>query len=324
MFPLNGRAERRERKGSPLHHVVRADQVKPRPAYPDASAGFARYSLVDREAGSVHMAVGICSLDPQGSVDEHLHSFEESFFVLEGSPVLVLDGRGYRLSPGACGVVPVGVQHAWLERDGDGARWIDMYAPQPRVEGTGGQDTFFVGHAGEVGDTTPLDVRDPRTRNLFRLDEGQMELDRLKAGAAVDEPTVSASMATALLAYSGIAVKMLVDQRVDAQLHTMFMVEYEPGGVAHRHDHPLEEAYLILEGEVEAEADGERYVLQAGDGFWTGVGCVHAFDNRSGARVRWLETQAPQPPARHSYRFNRDWEYLDGRIGDAPETPGRS
>ena len=29
----------------------------------------------------------------------------------------------------------------------------------------------------------PLDVRDPRTRNLFRLDEGQMELDRLKAGA---------------------------------------------------------------------------------------------------------------------------------------------
>ena len=43
-----------------------------------------------------------------------------------------------------------------------------------------------------------------------------MELDRLKVGAAVDEPTVSASMATALLAYSGIAVKMLVDQRLDA------------------------------------------------------------------------------------------------------------
>ena len=141
-----------------------------------------------------------------------------------------------------------------------------------------------------------------------------MELDRLKVGAAVDEPTVSASMATALLAYSGIAVKMLVDQRLDAQLHTMFMVEYEPGGVAHPHDHPLEEAYVILEGEVEAEADGERYQLRAGDAFWTGVGCVHAFYNTSGAPVRWLETQAPQPPARHSYRFNRDWEYLQSRL----------
>jgi hypothetical protein len=26
--------------------------------------------------------------------------------------------------------------------------------------------------------------------------------------------------------------------------------------------------------------------------------------------VRWLETQSPQPPARHSYRFARDWEQL--------------
>jgi quercetin dioxygenase-like cupin family protein len=307
MFWLNGR------KGH-MHHVVRAADIRPRPAYREASAGFARYSLVDGEAGSVHMSVGMCSLDAGGSVDEHLHSFEESFFVLDGSPVLVLDSRGYRLLPGACGVVPVGVPHAWSARDGEAARWIDMCTPQPRSENTVTRDTFFVGPAPEAGEPAPLDVRDPRTRNLFRLDDGQMELDRLKVGAAVDEPTVAASMATALLAYSGIAVKMLVDQRLDAQLHTMFMVEYEPGGVAHPHDHPLEEAYLILQGEVEAEADGERYALRAGDAFWTGVGCVHAFYNRSNARVRWLETQAPQPPARHSYRFNRDWEYLQSRI----------
>ncbi|HKP19468.1 MAG TPA: cupin domain-containing protein [Gaiellaceae bacterium] len=303
-----------------MHHVLRADEMHLLPAYANASDGFARCSLVDRAAGSVHMGVGLCSLDADGSVDPHLHSFEESFYVLEGSPALVLDGRAHLLQPGACGVVPVGVRHAWVGPAGGTARWIDMYAPQPRVDGAGGTDTFFVGTASDAGEPAPLDVRDPRTRNFFRLDEGQMELDRLKAGAAVDEPTVSASMATALLAYSGIAVKMLVDQRLDAQLHTMFMVEYEPGGVAHPHDHPLEEAYVILEGEVEAEADGERYALRAGDAFWTGVGCVHAFYNRSEARVRWLETQAPQPPARHSYRFNRDWEYLDRRIDSASQS----
>jgi quercetin dioxygenase-like cupin family protein len=301
MFRLNG-----------MHHVLRADEIRLQPAYAGASKGFARCSLVDGEAGSVHMGVGLCSLEADGSVDEHLHSFEESFYVLEGSPVLILSGRAYRLRPGACGVVPVGVQHAW--RSDEAARWIDMYAPQPRPDDAAARDTFFVGPAPEAGDAAPLDVRDPRTRHLFRLDDGQMELDRLKVGAALDEPTVSASMATALLAYSGIAVKMLVDQRLDAQLHTMFMVEYEPGGVAHPHDHPLEEAYVILEGEVEAEADGERYLLRPGDAFWTGVGCVHAFWNRSDGRVRWLETQSPQPPARHSYRFNRDWEYLQGRI----------
>ncbi len=297
-----------------MHHVLRADEIRPQPGYPGASSGFARSSLVDAAAGSVHMAVGLCALDGDGSVDEHLHSFEESFYVLEGSPVLALDGRAYLLRPGACGVVPVGVRHAWVGRAGENARWIDMYAPQPRIDAAGGEDTFFVGPAPTDREPAPLDVRDPRTRNLFRLDEGQMELDRLKAGAAVDEPTVSASMATALLAYSGIAVKMLVDQRLDAQLHTMFMVEYEPGGVAHPHDHPLEEAYVILEGEVEAHADGEQYTLRAGDAFWTGVGCVHAFYNRTDGHVRWLETQSPQPPARHSYRFNRDWEYLQSRI----------
>jgi len=38
----------------------------------------------------------------------------------------------------------------------------------------------------------------------------------------------------------------------------MFMVEYEPGGVAQPHDHPLEEAYYILDGEVDAVADGQE------------------------------------------------------------------
>jgi quercetin dioxygenase-like cupin family protein len=123
-------------------------------------------------------------------------------------------------------------------------------------------------------------------------------------------------MATALLAYSGIALKMLVDTRLGAVLHQMFMVEYEPGGAAQLHDHPLEESYTIISGEVEAEADGERFTLHTGDVFWSGVGCVHGFWNTSGGRVRFLETQSPQLPANHSYRFNRDWDYLTERLRD--------
>ena len=50
--------------------------------------------------------------------------------------------------------------------------------------------------------------------------------------------------------------------------------------------------------------------LGPGDVAWAGVGCVHGFSNPADRPVRWLETQAPQPPARHSYRFTRDWDYL--------------
>jgi quercetin dioxygenase-like cupin family protein len=107
---------------------------------------------------------------------------------------------------------------------------------------------------------------------------------------------------------------MMVDSDLGADLSTMFMVQYEPNGFAGAHDHPLEETYLILAGEVEGEFDGATYRLRPGDVAWAGVGCVHAFRNVGEGRVRWLETQAPQPPGRHSYRFARDWTYLDDAL----------
>jgi mannose-6-phosphate isomerase-like protein (cupin superfamily) len=136
-----------------------------------------------------------------------------------------------------------------------------------------------------------------------------------------DMLAVSASMRTALLVYSGITVKMMVDTDLGAQLSTMFMVQYEPRGLAGPHDHPLEETYLIIEGEVDATFDGDEFRMKPGDVAWAGVGCVHSFSNPGPGIVRWLETQAPQPPARHSYRFVRDWDYLRERLPAGEEKP---
>lgn len=266
------------------------------------------------------MGFSACALSAEGRIEEHVHSFEESFFVLDGRIQLEMHGEAVELGPGNCGVIPVGVAHAWRGVDEE-ARWLEMLAPQPRsAEYDRKPDIFFIAGTDRDGRSLPADIRDPRNRHLFRLGDADMNLDGLKSGSDVEAPTVSASMATALLAYSGIAVKMLVDQRLDAQLSIMFMVEYQPGGVAHPHDHPFEECYVILEGEVEAVADGNRYTLRPGDVFWTGVGCVHAFYNENEGTVRWLETQAPQPPARHSYRFDRDWTYLE-RMLEQGSTP---
>ncbi len=287
-------------------------ELSPAKDYEGHCAGYTRADLVGRNVGSVHTGFAISELAAGGRLAPHVHSTEESFYILAGSPVLSLDGRRHRLAPNDCGLIPVGASHAW--RAGTGARWLEVHSPAPRLSGP--PDTFFTGEPHPKAQGKPLDIRDPRSRTFFRLGAGQMELDNLKLGAPVDAPTVSASMATALLAYSGIAVKMLVDERLGAVLHTMFMVEYEPGGVAQPHDHPLEEAYYIIEGEVEATADGDTFTLHQGDIFWTGVGCIHAFRNRSPRRVRWLETQAPQPPRSHSYRFNRDWDYLAARLAE--------
>jgi quercetin dioxygenase-like cupin family protein len=293
--------------GRPSYRLVRREDVVLADALPGRSGGLTTCRLVDGTLGSTHMALTLVAL-ADGHVDEHLHSFETSFYVLEGTPVLYLEGRGVTLEPGACGAIPVGVPHAF--RAAEPARWIEMASPRPRSDGS---DTFFLG---PPPDSAPeaLDARDPRNHNLFLLRDGETDLDVLKHAQAMGAPNVSGSMATAVLAYSGIAVKMLVDQRLDAQLHTMFMVDYQPGACANPHDHPFEESYYILEGEVDVVADGDRHTLRPGDAFWTGTGCVHAFYETQGSTVRWLETSAPGPPPRHSYRHQRDWDYLRERL----------
>jgi quercetin dioxygenase-like cupin family protein len=274
--------------------------------------GLRQATLVGRHVGSVHTGIALVSLEPSGRLDSHLHSTEQSFYVLSGNPLLTLDGRTHQLTADECGLLPVGVSHAWRNDSDDHAVWLEVSSPAPRLAGP--PDTFWTGEPAGTEGAAPVDIRDPRTRTIFRLGRGEMDLDNLKVGAAVDAPTVSASMATALLAYSGIAVKMLVDGRLGAVLDTMFMVEYQPGGVAQPHDHPLEETYYVLEGSVDAVADDETFTLGPRDVFWTGVGCIHALYNRSGGRVRFLETQSPQPPSNYSYRFNRDWDYLAERL----------
>jgi quercetin dioxygenase-like cupin family protein len=300
-----------------LFHVQRKGEAEAAlsPGWADRASGLELTPLVGGNVGSVHTGWALHALHPSGRVEPHLHSVEQSFYVLAGSPLLTVDGQTYSLSPDECGLLPVGVPHAWRNKRSDDAVWLEVSSPAPRLSGP--PDTFWTGERADATPPLPIDIRDPRTRGFFRLAASDMDLDSRKIGAAVDAPTVSASMATALLAYSGVAVKMLVDQRLGAMLHQMFMVEYEPGGTALPHDHPFEETYYVLAGEIDATADDQQFALRPGDVFWTGVGCVHAFYNRSQQRVRFLETQSPLPPANHSYRFNRDWDYLaeqlDGR-----------
>jgi quercetin dioxygenase-like cupin family protein len=228
--------------------------------------------------------------------------------VTEGSVVVDTMEGSTEMVEGDYGLIPVGMTHALRNRSDGRASFAEMQAPLPRERF--GFDTQFpevlADGAFDGGSVRPVDVRDPRTRSFGHIDAESMD----PALQTQDRLAVSASMRTALLVYSGISVKMMVDSDLGADLSTMFMVQYAPGGFAGAHDHPLEEAYLILEGAVEGSFDGSTCRLGPGDVAWAGVGCVHAFRNVGDGRVRWLETQAPQPPRRRSYRFARDWSYL--------------
>lgn len=306
-----------------VHRVGKLDRAEMRipERFVGHGTGFRRQPLVDGRTGSVHMGFAACELEGGGGVQPHVQSYEEAFYILEGELELTMNGETVRLRENEGGLIPVGVPHGWRNPEERRCTWVEMVTPRPRESEPA--DVFFPSQPLVAREARIVDARDPRCRHFFHFEKSHLDLDSARRGSSVEAATVSPSMVTALLVYSGIGIKMLVDHRMDANLLTMFMVEYEPGGVAHPHDHPLEEAYLILEGEVEAWTEGQTYRLRAGDFFWTGVGTIHAFYNRSRQNVRWLETQAPQPPRNHSYRFNREWEYLERLLSGGGAPSGR-
>ena len=292
------------------HHIVKTvDElayVTP-PDFEGRSAGYVADDVVSESSGGVQMGFRVSRLEPGGRVDTHVHSYEETLYVVEGELTVDTPEGSHLLIAGDYGLVPVGMTHSLRNLSDSVAEFSEMKAPLPRARFD--YDTQYPS-ALAVSDPMPVDVRDPRNRYFGHIDPENMD----PAMQTQDRLALSASMRTALLVYSGISVKMMIDSDLGADLSTMFMVQYEQGGFAGAHDHPLEEAYQILEGEVEAEFDGQKYELGPGDVAWAGVGCVHAFRNIGDGIVRWLETQAPQPPPRHSYRFARDWGYLSEAI----------
>ena len=288
--------------------VSRADEAQYGPvgALAPGAIGLSRWNPVGEAEGAAHTDFGISRLEPAGYVPAHVHSFEESFHVLEGSVILVTPEATVELVAGDYGVIPIGVPHSWRAAGDSGAVWSDIMAPPPRERH--GYDTYAVAELPEA-EPVRVDARDPRTRSFGSIDAAQLD----PARQSQDMLAQSASMRTALLVYSGISLKMMVDSDLGSVLSTMFMVQYEPTGVAGPHDHPLEEAYFITDGEVDATFDGEQFRLRPGDVAWAAVGCVHSFA-AVGEPVRWLETQAPQMPARHAYRFARDWSYLADKL----------
>ncbi|WP_349899228.1 cupin domain-containing protein [Parafrigoribacterium soli] len=268
--------------------------------------GIDRWRCVGEEDGSAHSDFGIVRIEPHGRSASHVHSFEYSFHVIEGEAVLATPEATVRLVAGDYGVVPIGVPHRWSGSGEKTALIADLITPPARARHA--SDTFQVPELPRV-DPIDVDTRDPRTRSF-----GNVTKQQLSPGRQSQELlAVSASMRTALLVYSGISLKMMVDSDLGATLSAMFMVQYEPDGKAGAHDHPLEESYLVIDGEVLATFDGEEFLLGPGDFAWAGVGCIHSFA-ATGSEVRWLETQAPQMPPRHAYRFARDWDYLEDKL----------
>jgi quercetin dioxygenase-like cupin family protein len=297
------------------HHVGRIDWSFADVAVPASgtSSGIARHRFIGREQGAVHTELAAVVLQSGGWLAPHVHSFEEALYVLEGELLLELGGRVHRLVGGDYALIPTGLRHALGNTAAGSVRLLSLNSPLRIDPAEDRRDTYFEApqdlaamHA--AAERPPFGDPTLRLVGHYEGTGPQIEALRVKDPARGRAP---AGADTAILAYSGISVKMLVDRNFGADHVTMFTVDYELDGSAQQHDHPFEEAYVFLGGEVEGEFDGQPYTFRPGDFAFAPVGSVHGFYNTATERVRWLETQAPQPPARHAYRWVASWETYD-------------
>jgi len=278
-----------------MHYVSKVEEAAantPKP-YDLHSTGFRRAAYVDHGVGSVHMGVGICYLEPKGAIERHVHSFEESFYIQEGNVIVQIGDKSFAVGPGHYGLIATGTPHAWRNAGPGRARWLEMQAPQPRALDYA-KDTFFVG--GAVPETA--EPPDPAQKLIGHFDEAQLPRPGGASQMEGFNPT------------TGVAIKMFVDRSFGAIHQSLFLIQYQPGAKIDLHDHTFEESYYIVGGRVRAQADGKTYDLGPGDVIWTSVGCIHSFDNVGTEPVRWIETQAPLPPAKEVFRFEREWAHL--------------
>lgn len=278
-----------------MHYVGRFldSALTSHPAYTGHQRGYTQAALVDHTSGSVHTGLSIGELAPGGSLAPHVHSYEESFYILSGQAVVGIHDQSHLVGPGDFGDVKVGTLHGWHNPGATPVRWLQMGAPQPKPAGQE-RDTFF--KKGGVSPTagTPFDPNETRGSLLGHFDTSQIP-------SGGEGRMVSGGL-------QGVFLKWLIDEKFGAIHHRLLFIDYLPGVSLGAHDHAYEEAYFILSGEVEATLDGTRYVARPGDVLWTGVGCVHAFANTSREPVRWLETFSPQPPSENVFRFVAEWE----------------
>jgi mannose-6-phosphate isomerase-like protein (cupin superfamily) len=256
--------------------------------YTERARGYERATLIDRGLGSVHMGAGICRLQPQGSIDPCLHAYEKGIYLLDGELELKRGEDAFRLAADDYALIPCGTPHAVRNSGKEAARWFEMAAPQPKPPG-GWQDTFF----GGIGEW-PAVVNAPDFDGSTSKAIGRFKPRNPLPGGGAER--------------KGLSVYRFMHKEFGAENFFMMRGELAVGGTRSYHDHPIEELYFALSGETFMDIEGRRFHLRAGDVVWTGVGACHAFCQTGDEPFRWIETQAPQFPARNGTRNYSEWE----------------
>ncbi|HET7816777.1 MAG TPA: cupin domain-containing protein [Sphingomicrobium sp.] len=117
----------------------------------------------------------------------------------------------------------------------------------------------------------------------------------------------------------GMPLRFLCDSRETGGAWSLFEEEVPLGMGPPPHRHDWDEAYYVLEGEVEFQIDGERVQSKAGDFNYLPRNTVHAFRGASSSPARVLIFAAPAHASEFFEEVNSEVRSLPDDLAKIPE-----
>ena len=200
--------------------------------------------LISIDDGPVTCTMTYSVIEPGKTSSHHIHPWEHEVYILEGSGVLVCDGKEYPVTAGDAMYIPGGVDHYTLNTQGSGdIRRIEV---NPIAAAQGG--------AGPGGSTGSGEA--PVIRNYRDLD---MKVSHTILSSKDGVPTY-------VMLYNGAMAPGAVSHA-------------DTGG----HTHEWQHAVYILEGEGTLVCGDKRYTVSEGDGILVPGNVQHQWRNESDA-----------------------------------------
>ncbi|MDY6877189.1 MAG: cupin domain-containing protein [Chloroflexota bacterium] len=86
----------------------------------------------------------------------------------------------------------------------------------------------------------------------------------------------------------GITIRWVIGQPEGAPNFAMRVIEFQPGAVFARHQHPFEHEIFVLEGEGVAEGPGGEVPMRPGVALYVPPDEPHGYRNSGGQTLRFI------------------------------------
>jgi mannose-6-phosphate isomerase-like protein (cupin superfamily) len=226
----------------------------------------------------------------------HVHLLHaDCFYVLDGAFTLELEDGDRVLGPRAFVIVPPNVVHAFRNDGSDEVRFLNLHAPSM------GFDRYVQAIGG--------------TGAAFREELAARHDQHLPPQHGADPATVIVRTPETVETVTAAGHRISILGTARELLGAAGVIECtaapgSPGPPLHVHNRTFD-AYVVLDGGLAIQSDGEQLELAAGDALVIPPGTTHTFANPFSTPARFLDIHAPGG-------FEQYYRDLAAAIGDGP------